>query len=240
MIPGKALFLSAWLILPFRYVFSQVVISEVMFDPSESENSDEFVELVNVSSVDTIDLRGWRLGDGSGEDGLKDAGNGLRLYPNQYAVVLDPDYFGQSTIYDALIPAEALVLTVEGNTLGGGGLSNTKGETVILIDAAGREVDQYAYHPGNASGHSDERVDLNSSNRPDNWTDSEVLLGTPGFRNSTAKVRFNLKIVGLFFSESAGGGFLKAVVYFALRRPDLAEPFRKYLESLDLTSGAET
>ena len=29
-------------------------------------------------------------------------------------------------------------------------------------------------------------------------------------------------------------GFLKAVVYFALRRPDLAEPFRQYLESLDL------
>ncbi len=29
-------------------------------------------------------------------------------------------------------------------------------------------------------------------------------------------------------------GFLKAVVYFALRRPDLAVPFRRYLESLDL------
>ncbi|MGE0043835.1 MAG: UTP--glucose-1-phosphate uridylyltransferase GalU [Vicinamibacterales bacterium] len=29
-------------------------------------------------------------------------------------------------------------------------------------------------------------------------------------------------------------GFLKAVVYFALRRPDLAEPFREYLEALDL------
>jgi UTP--glucose-1-phosphate uridylyltransferase len=28
-------------------------------------------------------------------------------------------------------------------------------------------------------------------------------------------------------------GFLKAVVYFALRRPDLAEPFRQYLKSLD-------
>ena len=27
-------------------------------------------------------------------------------------------------------------------------------------------------------------------------------------------------------------GFLKALVYFALRRPDLAEPFRKYLDSL--------
>ena len=29
-------------------------------------------------------------------------------------------------------------------------------------------------------------------------------------------------------------GFLKAVVYFALRRPDLAEPFRKYLREIDL------
>jgi UTP--glucose-1-phosphate uridylyltransferase len=29
-------------------------------------------------------------------------------------------------------------------------------------------------------------------------------------------------------------GFLKALVYFALKRPDLAEPFRHYLESLDL------
>jgi UTP--glucose-1-phosphate uridylyltransferase len=33
-------------------------------------------------------------------------------------------------------------------------------------------------------------------------------------------------------------GFLKAMVYFALRRPELAEPFRRYLESLDLKVGA--
>jgi UTP--glucose-1-phosphate uridylyltransferase len=33
-------------------------------------------------------------------------------------------------------------------------------------------------------------------------------------------------------------GFLKALVYFALRRPDLEGPFRKYLESLDLKIGA--
>jgi UTP--glucose-1-phosphate uridylyltransferase len=31
-------------------------------------------------------------------------------------------------------------------------------------------------------------------------------------------------------------GFLKAVVYFALKRPDLAGPFGEYLESLNLTS----
>jgi UTP--glucose-1-phosphate uridylyltransferase len=33
-------------------------------------------------------------------------------------------------------------------------------------------------------------------------------------------------------------GFLKAVVYFALHRPELAEPFRRYLETLDLKMGA--
>jgi UTP--glucose-1-phosphate uridylyltransferase len=31
-------------------------------------------------------------------------------------------------------------------------------------------------------------------------------------------------------------GFLKAVVYFALRRPDLADPFREYLATLDVAA----
>jgi UTP--glucose-1-phosphate uridylyltransferase len=34
-------------------------------------------------------------------------------------------------------------------------------------------------------------------------------------------------------------GFLKAVVYFALQRPELAVPFRHYLETLDLKIGAQ-
>jgi UTP--glucose-1-phosphate uridylyltransferase len=33
-------------------------------------------------------------------------------------------------------------------------------------------------------------------------------------------------------------GFLKALVYFAMQRPELAEPFRRYLETLDLRIGA--
>jgi UTP--glucose-1-phosphate uridylyltransferase len=32
-------------------------------------------------------------------------------------------------------------------------------------------------------------------------------------------------------------GFLKAVVYYALQRPELAEPFKRYLATLDLKSG---
>jgi UTP--glucose-1-phosphate uridylyltransferase len=34
-------------------------------------------------------------------------------------------------------------------------------------------------------------------------------------------------------------GFLKALVYFAMRRPELAEPFRRYLETLNLKIGVD-
>jgi hypothetical protein len=212
MMPWKVLFLSAGFALPFRPAFSQIVLSEIMYDPSGSENSDEFVELVNVSPGDTIDLHGWRLGDGTGDDALQDAGNGLRLGPNRYAVILDPDYFGHSTSYDSLIPPGCLVLTVDGSTFGSGGFSNTQSETVTIFDPEGRAVDRCRYHTGNRPGYSDERIDLNSSGGFENWADSYVFSGTPGRRNSVARVPCNLQLVDLFYIPSPAGGALNAVV----------------------------
>jgi len=48
------------------------------------------------------------------------------------------------------------------------------------------------------------------------------------------------EIVGVRHDTGNKLGFLKALVYFALRRPDLAEPFRRYLETLDLKIGVDT
>jgi UTP--glucose-1-phosphate uridylyltransferase len=42
------------------------------------------------------------------------------------------------------------------------------------------------------------------------------------------------EIVGTRHDTGNKLGFLKALVYFALKRPDLAEPFRKYLHTLDI------
>jgi UTP--glucose-1-phosphate uridylyltransferase len=42
------------------------------------------------------------------------------------------------------------------------------------------------------------------------------------------------EIVGTRHDTGNKLGFLKALVYFALKRPDLAEPFRKYLDTLNL------
>ena len=45
------------------------------------------------------------------------------------------------------------------------------------------------------------------------------------------------KISGVRHDTGNKVGFLKAFVYFALQRPDLAEPLRKYLESLPVKAG---
>jgi UTP--glucose-1-phosphate uridylyltransferase len=50
---------------------------------------------------------------------------------------------------------------------------------------------------------------------------------------------YTCEVAGVRHDTGNKLGFLKAVVYFALRRPDLAEPFREYLESLDLRAVAK-
>jgi hypothetical protein len=209
----RTVILCAAMALPRLPALSQAVLSEIMFDPSGSENTDEFVELFNAGEADTVDLRGWRLGDGTGDDGLADTGGGFSLIPGQYAVILDPDYFGQSASYDSLIPSGALVLTIDGNTFGSGGFSNTKGETVVIFDATGKSADQCAYRTGGRPGYSVERVDpCVPGEQEDNWVESKTPLGTPGFRNSAAKVERNLEIVRIFAEESPPGALLSAVV----------------------------
>ncbi|MEO6237516.1 MAG: UTP--glucose-1-phosphate uridylyltransferase, partial [Vicinamibacterales bacterium] len=49
---------------------------------------------------------------------------------------------------------------------------------------------------------------------------------------------YGCKVTGVRHDTGNKLGFLKAVVYFALRRPDLAEPFRDYLRTLDLDAVA--
>jgi len=164
--------------------FSQVVLTEVMFDPLGSEDTDEFIEIFNLNQKDVVNLTGWCIGDGTGMDPIIDAGKGFFLQPNQYAVILDPDYFMYSTTYKSLIPADALILTVGGTTLGSSGLSNARSETITLINNLGQIVCQYSYSVGNTPGFSDEKINLAGLDIASNWSDSEVLFGTPGWKNS--------------------------------------------------------
>ena len=180
----KRFFIFLFLIWPILICHGQIVLTEVMFNPDGSDHVHEFVEIFNAGGQGEVDLTGWKIGDGYGEDELKDTGRGLILLSGQYGLILDSDYFGNSNLYDHLIPEGALVLTIHGTTLGSGGLSNSRPETVVIYDTDHEVHAEYAYTIGNAPGHSDEKVDAAGSDEPENWKDSSVFNGTPGFRNS--------------------------------------------------------
>ena len=173
---------------------SQITFSEVMFDPAGPESTDEFVELVNLSPTDSVDLAGWWLSDGRGVASLRDAGDGLLLAPEQHALILDPSYRDKSHTYDDLIPDEALVITIDNATFGSGGLSNSVARRLALGDAAGDTVTAYTYSLGNAPGHSDEKIDPAGANSAGNWADSRVFNGTPGAANSVTPLEFDLAL----------------------------------------------
>ena len=173
---------------------SSVVLSEVMFDPLGSEFYDEFIEIYNISPTDSVDLSGWKVGDEESWDRIVSAGEGTLLAPGQFGLILDSGYWGHSTSYDSLIPGAALVLTIDGASFGRSGLTNSKPHTVRLQNAAGEIVAAYTYTIGNPPGHSDEKIDLNGGDRPDNWANSLAVNGTPGFRNSVSPHDWNLTL----------------------------------------------
>ncbi len=183
-----------------RFASAQVILSEVMYNPRVNDNAYEFIEIFNASATDTVSLFGWRIGDQAEVDSLISPDAFYRLAPQQFAVVLDPGYFLTTGIYDSLIPASALIFTINDNTFGSGGLSNTTAETVVLVDATGNTVARYTYSLGNVDGVSDEKILLNNDDSPDNWANSLRADGTPGTLNSVSQREIDLAAIRLWFA----------------------------------------
>ncbi len=219
----------------------QVVLTEIMFNPAGSESDDEFIEIVNLSESESVDLTGWQISDSTGFDKIIAVDEGLVLDPGQFGIILDPSYFENSNTYDDLIPENSLILTLDNTTFGDRGLSNSTPETVSLINAAGDTVSRYTYSLGNAMGFSDEKIDLVGPNTPENWADSKVLNGSPGAPNSVSPLNYNLAILPgdlKFTPETARAGdsvSLTAVVRNLGRLP--AENFEiRFFEDQDSDS----
>ena len=164
-----------------------VVLNEVMYNPTGAESHDEFVELVNTSQTEWLDLSGWRLGDADELDRLEGAGDGLLLAPGQFGLVLDGSYFGQSTTYDSM-RGIAVMLTIDDRAFGRAGWSNSSAEIVILSNPQGDTLDQFAYEPTGRPGLSWERVDPTAEPGRLNWALSQIVGGTPGAPNSVGEL----------------------------------------------------
>jgi hypothetical protein len=175
---------------------AEVVLSEIMFRAPDLEHYEEFIELYNTSNS-AISLEGFLIGDQAEQDSIVDAGEGLLLQPRQFALILDPGYWENSTIYDAVIPETALLVTIQDNAFGAYGLRIEPPDTVILINASGIVTGSLCYTSDNPAGYSEEKIRQENGNDISNWTNSLTYLGTPGFTNSVNPPAADLALTAL-------------------------------------------
>ncbi|HEX7343677.1 MAG TPA: lamin tail domain-containing protein [bacterium] len=186
------------LLLTGQIAWSQAVLSEIMFNPLESQDHyEEFIELFNASSSDWLDLSGYLIGDQDEQDSLLELGQGFLLAPQCYALILDPGYWDHSDVYDTLMDPEALLLTINDGSFGAFGLRNDPPDTVVLVAPGGQTIAAYGYTSGNTSGHSEEKIRLEYGDEPGNWANSLTRLGTPGFVNSVQPLNLDIAIIRL-------------------------------------------
>jgi hypothetical protein len=189
------------------FAFGHIIITEVMSNVRGSESTcgtrNEYVEIYN-AGWDTVDLADHRISDLDGNpdeifpwenDTLlvrypKVRTHSTRIYPFNYALVLDRDYVKWDSVnwqpYD--LPDSVLVLTTDDHTIGDGLSTN---DPLILFSTAqpcttsfGTPLldDGFPFDPGD--GISWERIDLDRPDTADNWYPSlDTSGGTPGRQN---------------------------------------------------------
>jgi len=161
----------------------QVVITEIMYNLEGSDSPNEFVELFNISTVDTANLSEWKIRDIYSEDTLEDSGFGLKIPPRHFALIMEGDYPLESGIYSEMIPQETIIIKVDDSSIGNS-LSTT--DSLFLVNAEGIPIDSIGWSGNVLEGFSLEKRYFDISTFHGNWLQSLDSLGTPGLMNSVA------------------------------------------------------
>lgn len=171
-----------WLfvLLP-SFITSQIRITEIMYDLDGSDSPNEYVEIFNLSTTDTIDLSGWQIRDRSSTDALHDSGYGLIIFPESYALIFEGDYNFNTGIYADSIPTGVVLIKVDDSSIGN---SLSTSDSLFLISPAGVVQDSAGWTDIAPDGFSIEKVRIELPNTPANWLASLDTLGTPGNINS--------------------------------------------------------
>ncbi len=169
-----------------------------MFNPTESNS--EFVEIVNTSETDAIDISNYTIlyHTSSSGDSLVSINSNYILEPKQYAIILEGDYDFENGIYKGIISDSALVFTLDDNSFGSRGMANSSDRSVYLISDNNDTVDVYTYSANNSKGISDER----GTTAADIWLNSKNANGTPGFRNSISPRENDLELLSLSVTKT--------------------------------------
>lgn len=180
---------------------TSLILSEIMFNAQSGNN--EFIEIYNFSETQSFDLNGYRIKYASSSDDIiTDAGEGTIIPPNSFAVIFEGDYDIQNGIYSQLVPEEALILVISNNAFGTSGMANTEDRVIRLINPSDDTLQVYTYSADNSQAISDEKVEMKRNNSPENWGNSLVVNGTPGFINSVTPLEYDLRLQDIIISPS--------------------------------------
>ncbi len=183
----------------FSQIPNKVIFSEIMFNPQSGNN--EFIELYNPSTNDTVDLKNFRIKYyNSQPNNIISAGFGTKLLPKSYAVIFQNDYDLLGGIYNSIFKEGSLILKIKENFFGSSGMANTVDRPLWLLNAFGDTLDYYLYSANNDKGISDEKINMFHIGLDSNWKNSLVLNGTPGFLNSVSPRESDLILKDIIFN----------------------------------------
>ena len=175
-------FKYGWLLILFSSLISgQIRITEIMYDLDGTDSPNEYVEIYNLSLVDTVNLAGWQIRDRSSTDALLDSGYGLIIPPESYGIIFEGDYNFNTGIYADSIPAGVVLIKVDDSSIGN---SLSTSDSLFLISSTGVVQDSIGWTDIARDGFSIEKVRIELVNSPSNWKSSQDSLGTPGSINS--------------------------------------------------------
>jgi len=184
----------------FTSIFSQTItLNEVMADPAGADYYDEFIELYNCGDS-AVELNGWCLKINEYTDSLSFVTDyGDTLPGHGFTVIMDRGYLvdNKSSTYEDLIPDNALLVTIQDNSLARSGLTNTAASQIYLLNSRGDTVSAVLTMGKPQSGYSWEKIVPEGNNQSSNWGNSRNLRGTPGFRNSLSPYDYDVMVSGL-------------------------------------------
>lgn len=191
-----AILLLFWL-LP-QLVSAQIVINEIMYDPSTTQGTDanqEWLELFNTTDQEQ-NVGGWTFGDASGATFTLPGGTTI---PANGYLILAINNTEFTNFYTSATPQFPIPEGVQVLDWGSFNLNNDGAypvDTLTLKNASGTVKDQVSYDDGGSwptgpdgNGPSLEKINPSTANTntnadASNWAASTVNYGTPGRINT--------------------------------------------------------
>lgn len=124
----------AVLLFLIKFARADIIINEIMANPSQDENYNEWIELYNNGSED-VDVMGWVISDSTSNDtliGNNVEGNGTTIIlAGFYAIITD----NVTQVYSNFNVSNMAVRIYANSSTIGNGLSNS-GETIMLFNSS--------------------------------------------------------------------------------------------------------